>query len=440
MTLPQSLDVRAERDLFDGKTFLPNRAGDNLVESGLHVARDPGGELYVYINGVYRPGRGWVLGLLKRQLGDDWRGERADAVVRYLTDDAPALTVPALTLVNLTNGLYDIEAQELLPHRPDYRTTVQLPFDYDGNAECPAIMDFLESVLPPDSIVTLLEWAGVLPVPYTDQQALLLLVGDGANGKSVLLELLTRYLGANTVAHTSQHALEKDKFAAARLEGKLANIFPDLSRSFIESNSVLKSLVGQDTTEVERKYKDAYQADVFARHIFSCNEIPRSTDFSYGFKRRFMTLRLPHTFGAPCQECGGEVHPRQGEADLLTRLTTQRELAGLFNAGMRELPRVKANGFTPTASLEAGAQELEDANDPTRLFIEERFDLGDGPQYRVLRNEVYSSWKNYAQDNGYKPMTNRTFYAHMRTRFAESKVEGYVYLNGLRMKALYERQ
>jgi putative DNA primase/helicase len=52
--------------------------------------------------------------------------------------------------------------------------------------------------------------------------------GSGDNGKSVFLKLLKMFLGSENVSHASLQELSDDRFAAADMYGKLANICADL--------------------------------------------------------------------------------------------------------------------------------------------------------------------------------------------------------------------
>jgi phage/plasmid-associated DNA primase len=59
-------------------------------------------------------------------------------------------------------------------------------------------------------------------------QKAICLPGEGGNGKSVFLDLATRFLGSENVCHLSLQRLDAARFSGARLYGKLANICTDL--------------------------------------------------------------------------------------------------------------------------------------------------------------------------------------------------------------------
>ena len=48
--------------------------------------------------------------------------------------------------------MVDWTTRKLLPHKPEYRSTVKLPIEYHTEATCPEFDKFLAQVLPPDCV------------------------------------------------------------------------------------------------------------------------------------------------------------------------------------------------------------------------------------------------------------------------------------------------
>jgi putative DNA primase/helicase len=112
----------------------------------------------------------------------------------------------AANYISLKNGLVDIDravqgdSNAFRAHTPDWFSPVQFPFDFDAHADCPGWRAFLEEVLELDSerIALMREWAGYLLTPDTSFQKFMVLEGEGANGKSVVLEVLGGMVGKRT--------------------------------------------------------------------------------------------------------------------------------------------------------------------------------------------------------------------------------------------------
>ena len=190
-------------------------------------------------------------------------------------------------IINLKNGLYNLQEDKLVEHTPDYFSTVQLNASYDPKAQCPRFKQYLKEVLDVYQIPLIQEMLGYFLVPITRAQKCFVIVGEGGAGKSQLLLVLNQVLlGSENVSNVSWQALN-ERFKTAELFGKLANIFADLPTKNIDDNGIFKALVGEDYLTVEKKNKNPFSFQSKARLLFSCNTIPRNLgDKSEGFYRR----------------------------------------------------------------------------------------------------------------------------------------------------------
>ena len=188
-----------------------------------------------------------------------------------------------LRTINVLNGLLDWKTGELRQHDPQHLLSVQIPVTYDPSAICPCWDRFVESVFPSDGRVLAYEIIGWLMIPDMSLQKSILLIGDGANGKSVYLCAVTAFVGRENIANLSLQRLEGDKFAAARLVGKLANICADLPSDHLTSTSTFTATVGGDYLLGERKFQGSFEFVPFCRLVFSTNHYPQSKDSSAAF-------------------------------------------------------------------------------------------------------------------------------------------------------------
>ncbi len=413
-----------------GTTWTPRNAAENLLATGLQVGNG-GGALYVFEGGRYVQGEVWLRNLLARQLAEHWRPGRVEDVLSYLAAVAPALWErPPLDRINVTNGLLDLTTGELTPHDPAFLSPVQIPAAFDPDAECPAVDDFMRATFPEDSIVIAYEWLGLLLLADTTMQKALLLIGTGANGKSVWLSLATALVGAANVSTRTLQEIAEDRFAAADLYGKLANISPDIPATVLRQVDLFKRLTGEDRISGQRKYSPAFDFAPYARLLFSGQDIPPSPDASYAYRRRWMTLRFAHTFnGKPCP-CGAT---HQRDERLLERITAPEERSGLLNRALAAYLELRARGsFTETDSTAAGAAELDEAIDDTGGFLEEAC-VREGT---VSRTALYDAYKAWAEAAGHRPIRDRTFYNRIKAHgFIESKSHGTRRFEGLQLSA-----
>jgi P4 family phage/plasmid primase-like protien len=374
--------------------FNARHQADELIAE-TPVARG-GGDLYVYRNGTYQPGgREDLRERIAAKLGDGWRKNRSLEVVTLIEHTAPRLDErPHPNHVNLVNGILDVTDGDLQPHTPDYRSPVQLPVRYDRDATCPTIDRFLSDTLDPELRELVYEMAGYLATSDNSLQSAFMFLGAGANGKSTLLNLLTALLGSRNVSNI---ALDDDKFAAASLYGKLANVFADLDHRALQSSSVFKSVTGGDAITGERKHQDAFSFTPFTRLLFSANEPPPTSDHSDAFFRRWVVLPFERRFEG-----------RDADRSLGDRLTTGRELSGLLNHGLERLPDLRDRGaFITTAATTAAAEQFRADSDSVAGFIGEQYEVRAG--LRTRQSSLYPAYKDWCFDSNRRPLGKQRF-------------------------------
>src|SRR5262249_35832816 len=132
-------------------------------------------------------------------------------------------------------------------------------------------------------------------VADTRYHKFLWLVGAGANGKSVILQLLEAVVGRHNCAHLMLTRLARD-FVRASLQDKLVNISSEMRAEDTVSDSLLKAITAGDTIEAEIKYGPSISFRPTARLVAATNELPRLLDTSEGFRRRVMIIRFPRVF------------------------------------------------------------------------------------------------------------------------------------------------
>jgi len=372
-----------------------------------HFARDKGGLLYHWEGGVYRPtGQHAIETRVKAlcklwQRTKSWSPELATRVENWILVDAPQLwEQPPLDTLNVPNGLLDIGTRTLRPHSPDHLSAVQIAARFDPAATCPHLDRFIEDVFPDDTRHLPFEVTAWLMLPDTSIQKSVLLLGEGANGKSVWLKLLQTFLGRENVSTLSLHRIEGDKFAAARLVGKLCNIGMDLPTAALAGTSMFKALTGGDCITAERKFETSFEFQPFARLLFSANTAPRSDDATHGFFRRWTVIPFNRTF----DEADPNTVPR---AVLDARLSEPGELSGLLNRALDALPVIQQGRFTESASTRAALDEFRRTTDPLAVWLDQQ--TVERPDAMVPKDRLRSAYAQVCQEAGRPIMPDTQF-------------------------------
>lgn len=369
-----------------------------------YFATDAGGKLHVFDGGRYSEhGQRRIDARTKRLLLDwqragQWTSHKAQEVGKYILADCPDLwEAPPTGTLNLANGLLDVQTSELKPHRPDFFSPVQLPVRYAPDADCPAWRQFIAETFPEDAQELPWQLAAWLMLPHTSIQKAALLLGAGNNGKSTFLAALIAFLGRHNCAGVSLHRLEIDRFATARLIGKLANICPDLPSAHLAGTSQFKAITGGDRLLAECKYADSFEFEPYCRLVFSANHPPQSSDSSDAFFRRWLVVPFESSFE-------GRAVPR---AELDARLADPAELSGVLNMALKYLPQIYCDGIVETPSMKAAWAELRDATDPVAVWLE-RMTVADLDAVTPKR-DLQRAYSEDCQANGRPLLTTTAF-------------------------------
>jgi putative DNA primase/helicase len=280
---------------------------------------------------------------------------------------------------------------KLHDHDPDIFEVAQLPVKYDPKATCPEFDKYLDTTLEPEIHPLVEELFGYALIADTRFEKAAMLTGGGSNGKGVFLDTLTALLGSENVSSVALQDLEEQRFKAAELYGKLANIFADLDVRAMQSSTMFKTIVTGDEITAERKFQQPFKFRPYARMFYSCNELPESRDVTYAFYRRWLIIPFARTF-----EKG-----KDADLSLRDKLTGPEELSGILNRALQGLQRLFEQGyFTEPAEVQDALKQYQRQNDTVTAFIEEQCTLG--PTESITKQAFYLAYKTWCMDQGLK--------------------------------------
>ncbi|TVL95371.1 MAG: hypothetical protein CV087_24385, partial [Candidatus Brocadia sp. WS118] len=226
-----------------------------------------------------------------------------------------------LDIVNLENGLYNIRTGQFTEHTPQYYSLSQKPFPYNPQARSKHFARFINAVTYQQDRTTAVDIIAYTFLRYPNKhEQYFILIGVGANGKSVYTGIITALHGPENISNVPLKDLVKGDFGLGDLENKAVNIDTELSTRFVQDMSILKKLTGRAPIRIDVKHKQAHDAILHSKLIFNTNQFPDNPDDSDARFRREVTLPFPNQF------IGEEEDP-----DLLDKLTTKEELSGIFN-------------------------------------------------------------------------------------------------------------
>jgi putative DNA primase/helicase len=315
--------------------------------------------------------------------------------------------------VTLENGILDIDAlmaeseDVLRPHTPVFFSMNALPYSFDPGIPCPLWQEVLERVLPDPAARDLLqEWYGYCLLPGTRLHKFIVLLGEGANGKSVVCKVLAGLLGERNISSVPIERFRETHNLSGTL-GKLANIISEFEEIDRATEGTLKSFVSGDPMEFNPKYKPTFTARPTARLIAATNNLPHVKDKSSGLWRRMIVLHFPV-----------QIPEDEQDPQLVEKLEV--ELPGILNWSLVGLFRLLKRGhLVEPASSVAAREEHRRVCNSARLFIEEN--LCSIPGRDLAKHAVYSDYQSFCKDRGFSPM-NEAHFAQEVYRYFPGKV------------------
>ena len=298
-------------------------------------------------------------------------------------------------MVNFANGTLHLENSSFVDHDKEDGFKYVLPFEYDPAAECPRFDKFMEEVTlnDKDLEMVLLEYMGysLCAIDPAIGQKGLVLIGEGANGKSVLIDLLKYLAGENNyTAMLMGNELNKLE-NRSNLDGKLFNVSEEVPSNALSESPVFKTLTAGGEISARKLYSDSYTFKNIAKVIMACNDLPPSRDGSYGFSRRFLIAPFNATFD-------------ENNRDVYIREKLYAEAAGIFNRCLKAAKRFMRRGkFHHSDQVEAAVRQYMRDNQPVNDWV--NCELIKDPQESLDVETAYKKYAFYAESMGYKRPT-----------------------------------
>jgi len=384
-------------------SFVSKLLADEIMKIYTFATRKDSGEIYRQHKGFYRPdGKVTIHALCAKALKNKYHSYHAKEVIDYIK----AVTYtefkePPLNLINVKNGIVDIQTKKLMPHDPKHNFLQQIPHEYDPESTCPEWEKFFYEVTGNDEDArTLKNTVAYTLLRRNPYHKATICIGTGANGKTVFLNGIECFLGKENVSNRSLHELIYDRFATSDLYGKLANISGDLPNTALKHTGIFKNIVGEDTITVQKKFLQAFRTKVYAKLIFACNQPPEpKTDESLAFFRRWNIVVFPKVF------IGEECDPSK-----LQKLTTESEMSGLLNLAIDHLQALIVNGgFKDNGTAEEIKRQYMKKANPIQSFAED--EMEEDENGFVKTEELHHLYTNYCKTNNFSAEGKNKFRA-----------------------------
>ena len=386
----------------DARTPKPtdDELGDQLIADWKGNYAFMYGAWHFYASGLWRADRRvefqfWNILIRNKARGIKPNAGKASSVEKYcqlrLLVDEEALTLNT-PYINLRNGLFNLDANELEYHRPDLYLTSQLDFEFDPSATCPTWEHFLQSVLVQEDGST--DWQLIQLVREaffysltsdTSYRVSFWLVGASGTGKSTLVNTLIMLAGDS---HTSidLDSLRENPYQLAEIAGKRVVTFSEPDSRQPLADGLYKKIVSKDPITARSPYGKPFSFVPLCKVWGSMNDTPRVSDRSDAVFGRVIIIPM------------NRVIP-ESEKDYQLEDKLRAEIAGIFNWALQGRETLHKFGFTHARQSEDARQQYKLENDIERAFVSERCVFKTGE--KLSNDELYLAYRSWCSESGY---------------------------------------
>lgn len=391
---------------FNLKTFKRNYVARHVTVTLHPKTLRENEEIYVYQNGLYVDGgETYIKEMLHRLYYGIPRVEVNEllATIRsttYVTNE-DFDTYPEL--IHLKNCIINVKNMKVFDQTHELLTRNQIATGYEPYAQCPLILKFLREIMPEGhELKTLIELLASILLHKIKLEKAIIFVGDQANGKSTLIEVVIEILGTQNISNVSLQRLAANHFATSTMIGKILNAYGDLDIDSIDQTGMIKQIISHEHIMVEKKNKNAYPTKIPIRLLYSANHLPDFPNADEAIFRRFWVIKFPIF-----------IPPERRDIQLLDKLTTPEERAGFLALLLRNAHQLIKNNFkfTHYQSLERTKALWREKSDSASAWIETEVLMS--PDFKIKSIEFYEYYRQWCLKNKEKVLSDRILFSRL---------------------------
>lgn len=344
-------------------------------------------------------------------------------------------------LLNCQNGLLDLNTGEMLEFNSKYLITKKSNFIYDPNATCPLFDRCLQMWFPgqPGVVQFFWQWFGYNLTGYHNLERFVFFEGRGANGKSIIREIVYFALGgskpstsyacslpAHTVMLTTN--INKTVDISRSIGCRMAKI-GEVKRDDKLDVATVKDLTSQEAIAGKKLYIDGFDFRPTAKLWMHGNyrmEINETTD---GLWRRFIPIKFPRQIP-------------EADRDPMLYEKLKVELSGMLNKAMKAWQYlVKQKNFELPSEIQKNKISYRTQMDPYKAWTDQGLFITGAPQDHESTTDLYYDFKAWCYSNEIDCNINQTaFIQRLKEDFTPKRTSSSRGFQGLKLKTIQNRR
>lgn len=323
-------------------------------------------------------------------------------------------------LLNVQNGYLDLHTGKLYDHDKDKFFTKITSIEYTDKIDCPLWIDFLNQIFDGNQelIKFMQRSVGYSLSGSTEEQKMFILHGNGRNGKSVFLDIITEMLGNYTTNIQPQTIMVKQQSNnaspdIAKLDGARLVTTTEPNEGMRFDEGLIKQLTGGDKVSARFLHENEFEFTPQFKLWMATNHKPFIRGTDDGIWRRLAII--PFTVQIP-----------EHKVDKNLKYKLRREMTAILNwavEGYREWQRI---GLQEPQIIKDQTKEYRNEMDVTEMFINECCAVRTGGKEKA--QDLYQAYKEWAKSNGEYTMSSTKFGREMSNKFQKIRSNGSYYV------------
>lgn len=297
-------------------------------------------------------------------------------------------------LINTADGLRELKGDGKL-HEPSgnfVANALQVPLNTDKHDKQELKNILIGWLSSEEEASALLRHFATTLAPDWSAVKYILLLGDGRNGKSVLMSMMDALFGRANVSSVTRQDIADRSPVVTELNGKLLNIVYDGVASYLKDSGHEKSLIAGEPLGVRKLYSSELTVvQTNALFMEGLNKEPKSSDKSSALQARIIRFWFPNTYA--------------DDLEFRDRMLSDRMLGALLSLLIDNYVRKqdKAVMLAPTAAAVMLQHEHELINSPALQYmawVESTDPLGAGSIAGVDADRLVAGFQSWRVKEG----------------------------------------
>ena len=311
-------------------------------------------------------------------------------------------------LFNTVSGTIDLKTGTLHPHDRSQLLSTISPVKFDPRAECPKWMEFLEKVMQGDQeLVSFLQrLAGYTMSGSVAEQAFCVNWGEGSNGKSTYLDVLSTVMGGyadttpfNTFSERKNGGIPND---LAALHKARMVICSEGARTTKLAEAMIKNVTGSETVSARFLHHEFFSFRPKFTLFLQSNHKPVITGTDHGIWRRVRFIPWLYTFS------DAEINKRWAQEEV------EAEGPGILNWMIKGCLEYQRIGLAEPEVVRAAIAQYRENSDTLGIWLKD--ECTKVPGHETPSGGFYAVYRSWARDTGEDAITAQEFKTEMLKR------------------------